>query len=62
MVVCLLSSLLLLSLLYRYKGTELFQNGKHSKDISYYFRKINFFEQYMQLEDCHNVIFWNNIQ
>ena len=30
---------------YRYKGTELFQNGKHSKDIICYFRKIEFLEQ-----------------
>ena len=45
LVVCRLSSLLVLSLLYRYKGTELFQNGKHSKDIICYFRKIEFLEQ-----------------
>ena len=45
LVVCPLYSLLVLSLLYRYKGTELFQNGKHSKDIICYFRKIEFLEQ-----------------
>ena len=45
LVVCPLSSLLVLSLFYRYKGTELFQNGKHSKDNNCYFRKIEFLEQ-----------------
>ena len=30
----------------RYKGTELFQNDKHSKEIICHFRKIEFLEQY----------------
>ena len=46
MVVCLLSSLPVLSLFYRYKGTELFQNDMHSKEIICHFRKIEFLEQY----------------